>query len=107
MVYVQSSALARVSYDEATRTLYATFRESGRTYAYQNVPREIYNSLMVADSPGQLFQCLYSGPFSIPGTSERTRNRSARFSALSAAFSNSAALARNLPWNISREVSAA
>jgi hypothetical protein len=55
MPYVQSSALARVSYDEATHTLCATFRGSGRTYAYQDVPQEIYDSLMVADSLGNYF----------------------------------------------------
>ena len=41
MPYVRSSALARVRYNEATHTLCATFRESGRTYAYQDVPRDI------------------------------------------------------------------
>jgi hypothetical protein len=55
MPYVQSSALARVSYDDATHTLCATFRETGRTYVYQNVPAEIYDGLMGADSLGNYF----------------------------------------------------
>jgi hypothetical protein len=55
MPYVQSSALARVSYDPETRTLCATFRDSGRSYAYQDVPQEIYDSLMAADSLGNYF----------------------------------------------------
>ena len=55
MPYVQSSALARVSYDDATHTLCATFRQSGRTYVYQDVPQEIYDKLMVADSMGGYF----------------------------------------------------
>jgi len=64
MPYVQSSALARVSYDEATRILCATFRESGRTYAYQDVPPEIYDSLMVADSLGSYFNACIRDHFS-------------------------------------------
>lgn len=55
MPYVQSSALARVSYDDATHTLCATFRGTGRTYVYQNVPAEIYDGLMGADSLGSYF----------------------------------------------------
>jgi hypothetical protein len=55
MPYVQSSALIRVSYDQATRTLSATFRDSGRTYAYRDVPQEIYAGLMEADSLGNYF----------------------------------------------------
>jgi len=41
MPYVQSSALERVSYDEAAHTLSAKFRESGRTYIYRSVPRAL------------------------------------------------------------------
>jgi hypothetical protein len=55
MPYVQSSALARVSYDDATHTLCATFRQSGRIYVYQDVPQEIYDKLIVADSLGSYF----------------------------------------------------
>jgi KTSC domain len=55
MPHVQSSALERVSYDEAAHTLRATFRESGRTYIYQQVPLELYNGLIAAESMGGYF----------------------------------------------------
>jgi hypothetical protein len=55
MPYVQSSALEQVSYDEAAYTLCATFRESGRTYIYREVPQELYDGLIFADSLGGYF----------------------------------------------------
>lgn len=55
MPYVQSSALERVSYDEAGHTLQATFRDSGRTHIYRGVPRALYDQLMLADSIGAYF----------------------------------------------------
>jgi hypothetical protein len=55
MPYVQSSALEQVSYDEAAHTLCATFRESGRTYIYREVPQELYDGLIFADSLGGYF----------------------------------------------------
>ena len=57
MPYVQSSALEQVSYDEVAHTLCATFRETGRTYIYQDVPQEIYDGLLFADSLGAYFNC--------------------------------------------------
>jgi len=64
MPYVQSSALEQISYDEAAHTLYATFRESGRTYVYEEVPQEIYDSLLFADSIGAYFNCHIRDRFS-------------------------------------------
>ena len=55
MPYVQSSALERVSYDEEAHTLCATFRETQRTYVYEDVPQEIYDGLIFADSLGRYF----------------------------------------------------
>ena len=55
MPYVQSAALEQVSYDEVAHTLCATFRKSGRTYIYQDVPQEIYDSLLFAESLGAYF----------------------------------------------------
>ena len=55
MAYVQSSALEQVSYDEAAHMLCATFRETGRTYVYQDVPQELYDGLIFADSLGRYF----------------------------------------------------
>jgi len=55
MPYVQSSALEQVSYDEASHTLCATFRDNGRTYLYEEVPQEVYDALLFADSLGAYF----------------------------------------------------
>ncbi len=63
MPYVQSSALEQLSYDEEAHTLCATFRESGRTCVYQDVPQEIYDSLLFADSLGAYFNSHIRGHF--------------------------------------------
>ena len=55
MTYVQSSAIEQVSYDPDAQTLIATFRESGRTYVYDEVPEEVYDGLLFADSLGTYF----------------------------------------------------
>jgi hypothetical protein len=55
MPYVQSSALERVSYDEEAHTLCATFRGTHRTYVYEDVPLEVYDGLIFADSLGRYF----------------------------------------------------
>ena len=55
MPYVQSAALEQISYDENAHTLCATFRDTGRTYIYQDVPQEIYDSLLFADSLSAYF----------------------------------------------------
>ena len=55
MVYVQSTALEQVAYDPRAHILRATFRETGRTYAYHDVPQEVYDGLLFADSLGAYF----------------------------------------------------
>ena len=57
MPYVQSSAFEKVSYDERAHTLRATFRETHRTYVYEDVPVEIYDGLIFSDSLGRYFNC--------------------------------------------------
>jgi hypothetical protein len=63
MPYVQSSALERVSYDEERHTLCATFRENHRTFIYQDVPQEVYDALIFADSLGGFFNAHIRGHF--------------------------------------------
>jgi hypothetical protein len=63
MPYVQSSALERVSYDERAHTLLATFRESHRTFIYEEVPPDIYDGLIFADSLGRFFNAHIRGHF--------------------------------------------
>lgn len=48
---VESSMIHAVGYDAKTRTLEVVFN-SGRTYCYEDVPREVYKELMEADSKG-------------------------------------------------------
>ena len=55
MPHLQSSALLSVSYDEARHALRVTFRENGRTYVYEDVPQELYDALLFADSVGAFF----------------------------------------------------
>jgi hypothetical protein len=55
MVYVQSSAIEKLAYDPASHALRATFRDSGRTYLYRDVPEELYDGLLFADSLGAYF----------------------------------------------------
>ena len=63
MPHVQSAALEQVSYDDEAHTLCATSRETGRTYIYQDVPQEIYDSLLFAESLGAYFNCHIRGHF--------------------------------------------
>jgi KTSC domain len=55
MVYVQSTAIEQVAYDPKAHVLKAKFRESGRIYAYRDVPQELYDGLLFADSLGAYF----------------------------------------------------
>jgi len=51
---VSSSNIRSVGYDPETRTLEIEFL-SGGIYQYFNVPKPIYNALMVASSHGSYF----------------------------------------------------
>jgi hypothetical protein len=55
MVYVQSTALEQLSYDAQAHVLKARFRDCGRTYAYHDVPQELYDGLLFAESLGAYF----------------------------------------------------
>jgi hypothetical protein len=52
---VQSSLLASVNYQPEKSVLDLEFRESGITYRFFHVPREIYTSLLTAESKGSWF----------------------------------------------------
>ena len=55
MPSVDSSAISRVEYDPAEQKLIVTFRPSGETYAYLQVPQQTYDDLLSADSIGRFF----------------------------------------------------
>ena len=54
MVPLNSSNIAGASYDDDTRELHVMF-VSGAEYAYGGVPREVYEGLLAAGSPGKYF----------------------------------------------------
>ena len=55
MPYLQSLILEAVAYDEGAHQLRARFRDSGKTVVYEEVPQEIYDLLIFADSVGRFF----------------------------------------------------
>jgi len=54
MLPVDSSNLSAVGYDPKTNIMHIRF-QSGRLYAYYDVPENIYHDLMNADSLGSFF----------------------------------------------------
>lgn len=54
MTKVESSNVAAIGYDAAAQHLYVEYIKSG-TYRYSNVPAEIYNDWMAAESKGKFF----------------------------------------------------
>ena len=55
MPFLQSAALKSVSYDENRHLLRATFRDTGKTYIYEDVPQELYDRMLFSDSIGAFF----------------------------------------------------
>jgi len=51
MVYVESSNIEAVGYDEASQELHVQFL-SGGYYVYNGVPRDVFDQLMAAPSKG-------------------------------------------------------
>lgn len=49
-----SSVIRWIQYDPLARRLVVLF-QTGRRYAYENVPPEIYSAFRIASSPGQYF----------------------------------------------------
>ena len=56
MPYLQSTAIETVAYDETEHVLRAKFRASGTVVIYEDVPRDVYDSLIFADSIGAYFR---------------------------------------------------
>ena len=70
---VTSSVLAAVSYDTGKRVLELEFH-SGASYRYFEVPEELFNRLLTADSKGQFFGTNIRDKF----RSERVKPRNAK-----------------------------
>lgn len=71
MPRLQSLAIEAVAYDEGAHRLSATYRLSGETVVYEDVPQEIYDSLIFAESVGAYFRENIEGRFA-------AKNRAAR-----------------------------
>lgn len=56
MPYVQSVFIDAVAYDETAHVLTAKFRADGRVIAYENVPQDVYDSLIFANSIAAYFR---------------------------------------------------
>ena len=60
---IQSLAIEAVAYDENARVLTARYRGTGRIVIYEDVPQEIYDSLIFAESIGGYFHDHIEGHF--------------------------------------------
>ena len=56
MPFVQSVSIEAVAYDETAHRLRAKFRKDGRVVVYENVPQDVYDALIFADSLGTYFR---------------------------------------------------
>lgn len=63
MPYLQSLVIEAVSYDEEARRLRARYRGSGEVVVYEEVPPEVYDSLIFADSVSTFFREHIEGHF--------------------------------------------
>jgi hypothetical protein len=63
MPYLQSDAIEAVTYDEASHILRTKFRADGRVRTYENVPQEVYDSLIFADSISAFFRAHIEGAY--------------------------------------------
>ena len=55
MPYVNSTAIQWADYNPKTRRMQITFRESGKTYDFCDVPQHVYDGFMTASSKGVYF----------------------------------------------------
>jgi hypothetical protein len=60
---LQSHVLESIAYDENLHLLRARFRHSGETVVYENVPQELFDSLLFADSISGFFRSHIEGHF--------------------------------------------
>ncbi|HEY5084590.1 MAG TPA: KTSC domain-containing protein [Rhizomicrobium sp.] len=63
MTYVQSGSIEAVAYDETAKLLRAKFRGDGRVVIYENVPQDVYDALIFAESIGTYFRNRIEGAY--------------------------------------------
>jgi hypothetical protein len=65
MPFLQSAAIEAVAYDESSHSLRARFRSGGKVMVYENVPQEVYDSLIFADSISGFFRDHIEGAYPV------------------------------------------
>ena len=60
---VQSSNIEQIGYNEGSEVLYVKYK-SGKVYAYDKVPKNIYEGLEKAESKGSYMNSQVKGKFS-------------------------------------------
>lgn len=60
---VNSSNIKTVAYDPETKTMEIAFHGNSGTYSYADVPKETYDTLLAAESPGKHFHASVKGKF--------------------------------------------
>lgn len=63
MIPVDSSNIESIGWDEVDEELFITFN-SGSTYVYSEVPKEVFDSMMNAESKGKFFHANIKGKYS-------------------------------------------
>jgi hypothetical protein len=58
-----STAIRHIAYDAATHELFVTFVPTGKTYAYFEVPEEVFHDFVAAESRGQFFNFFIRGRY--------------------------------------------
>lgn len=58
-----STCFSSIGYDSGTGTLVVTFRDSGASYAYDEVPKSVWNKLKNADSMGGYYNKNIKGQY--------------------------------------------
>lgn len=64
MIYLHSSAIVAVEYDDRSWTLYIQFQKNSKIYSFYHVPLEIYQGLVTASSHGKFYAAYIRGRYS-------------------------------------------
>jgi hypothetical protein len=76
MPFVQSDTIEAVIYDETAHQLRTKFRADGKVRIYENVPQNVYDSLIFADSISAFFEENIEGAYrardAFPGSGGKT-----------------------------------
>ena len=94
MPYLQSEMIETASYDEEAHLLTIKFRADGHVAVYENVPQEIYDSLLFANSVAEFFETHIAGIYRVregsAGVGKWSSSLAASLSKSRATFNNRA-----------------